>query len=341
MNYEILTEIGQIKKGEKVFVWGNGKNGRHIFNVLKKSNIEILGVIVPWKADKDPTNVLFDEIDSEVLAESSVVVSPLYYIKQIMEQLGKRFCQKIYINLLTSMNYEYCLSNRNIEEIYEYANMFENGKDEWYSIMNIITLKDVSRIMNFECFRPQMQYIEFGLLKKNARVIDGGGHIHFQDGLGSIAEVIGPSGQIYAFDPQFTEDADMPMIKKYKRILYKKSNQSNLVYLDDACLASFFDASSKIYKLPEVISIDEFCRENNVCIDFLKLDLEKYEKEAMEGAVETIRRYRPNMAIGIYHSFEEFFEIIDYINSLKLGYKFSFAGYSNMYCESILYAYIQ
>ena len=81
------------------------------------------------------------------------------------------------------------------------------------------------------------------------------------------------------------------------------------------------------------------CKKHQLKPDFIKLDVEGFEKEVLIGGIRTISSCRPNMAIGIYHSFEEFFEIIDYIKSLELGYRFSFAGYSNTYSESILYAY--
>ena len=334
--YEYLKDINQIEKGEKVFVWGNGKNGKHICDLLNKANVEILGVIVSQK-DIDDTTYLLDEIDSEILACTSMIITPLYFVRQITNQLCKYNCKRIYINLLTTMNDEYRLSGKSIEEIYRYADFFENGKEEWYSIMDLITLRDFSRVMNFDCFRLERQYLEYGLLKKNDKVIDGGAY--YFDELDSFVRIIGPKGCVYAFDPQFKTNEENAALKKYKCALGARSGYMKFASLDGASSSLLLEESSQFYEITEVTSIDDFCKKHQLNPDFIKLDVEGFEKEALAGGVRTIRSCRPNMAIGIYHSFEEFFEIIDYINSLKLGYRFSFAGYSNTYSESILYAY--
>ena len=144
MIYEYLKDIKQIEKGEKVFVWGNGKNGKHICDLLNKANVEVLGVIVSQKDIDDNMSYLLEEIDCELLACANIIITPLYFIRQITNQLCKYNCKKIYINLLTTMNNRYRLSGKSVEEIYRYANFFENGKEEWYSIMDLITLRDFS-----------------------------------------------------------------------------------------------------------------------------------------------------------------------------------------------------
>lgn len=52
----------------------------------------------------------------------------------------------------------------------------------------------------------------------------------------------------------------------------------------------------------EMTSIDEFVRENNLGrVDFIKADIEGLERNMLEGAQETLRRFAPKLALCTYH----------------------------------------
>jgi FkbM family methyltransferase len=87
------------------------------------------------------------------------------------------------------------------------------------------------------------------------------------------------------------------------------------------------------------ISIDDFVINNNLLkVDFIKMDIEGSELNALEGAVETIKKYKPQLAITIYHKFEDFFAIPGFINNLNLGYKFYLNHFTIYHEESVLFA---
>lgn len=71
----------------------------------------------------------------------------------------------------------------------------------------------------------------------------------------------------------------------------------------------------------EVDKIDNLItKDNNVT--FIKMDLEGAEKKALEGARDTILKYKPKLAIAVYHKIEDLIEIPEYIKSLVPEYKF-------------------
>jgi hypothetical protein len=54
----------------------------------------------------------------------------------------------------------------------------------------------------------------------------------------------------------------------------------------------------------DVTTIDDLFRDHDEPISYLKADLEGYDVEMLEGAVETIRRHTPRIAITTYHRAE-------------------------------------
>ncbi len=81
------------------------------------------------------------------------------------------------------------------------------------------------------------------------------------------------------------------------------------------------------------ISIDDFVKSNNInTIDFIKMDIEGAETLALEGAIETIKRFRPKLAIAIYHSMDDFVTIPNWILNLDLDYEI-FIGHYTIHAE--------
>ncbi len=73
-------------------------------------------------------------------------------------------------------------------------------------------------------------------------------------------------------------------------------------------------------------------------VDFIKMDIEGAEMDALLGAERTIRSHRPRLAISVYHSLEDFVRIPKWIASLGLGYKFYLDHFTIHAEETILFA---
>ncbi|MCF7954708.1 MAG: FkbM family methyltransferase [Phycisphaerae bacterium] len=72
----------------------------------------------------------------------------------------------------------------------------------------------------------------------------------------------------------------------------------------------------------EISTIDAEVSAGNYQVGLIKLDIEGFEKKAIEGALETIKRDKPVLIISLYHNPVDFFEIKPLLESLDLGYKF-------------------
>lgn len=52
----------------------------------------------------------------------------------------------------------------------------------------------------------------------------------------------------------------------------------------------------------EITKIDQFVEENNLeSVDFIKLDIEGFERYMLAGATKTLKKFAPRLAICIYH----------------------------------------
>jgi FkbM family methyltransferase len=87
------------------------------------------------------------------------------------------------------------------------------------------------------------------------------------------------------------------------------------------------------------ISVDDFVERNNLTkVDFIKMDIEGAEPAALQGALNTIKKFRPKLAIAIYHSMEDFVNIPKWLMDLDLGYDFYLGHYTIHAEETVIYA---
>ncbi len=113
------------------------------------------------------------------------------------------------------------------------------------------------------------------------------------------------------------------------------------IYFSDAGSASQvkfekFDGSEGETK---TITVDDFVQRYNIQkLDFIKTDIESAESFALNGAVNTLKRFKPKLAISIYHNMNDFTGLIKQIDNLNLGYKFYLGHYTIYASETILYA---
>lgn len=91
----------------------------------------------------------------------------------------------------------------------------------------------------------------------------------------------------------------------------------------------------------EIIKVDSL---DNILqggkVTFIKMDIEGSELEALKGASDTIKKYRPKLAICLYHKPNDIFEIPRYIKELVPEYKMGIRHYCTFVYDTILYCWI-
>ena len=71
---------------------------------------------------------------------------------------------------------------------------------------------------------------------------------------------------------------------------------------------------------------------------YIKYDVEGSEMEALKGSIKTIQKYRPKLAISVYHKPEDIIEIPLFLEELGLDYHYYLRQYQVRMEETTLYA---
>jgi FkbM family methyltransferase len=184
--------------------------------------------------------------------------------------------------------------------------------------------------------------------KESDVVIDAGGC--FGDTALYFAHEVGETGHVYTFEfiPSNLEimrkNLDLnEQLKQHitivERPLWHVSNE--LLYYTDRGAASSVSFSKTNESNDQVltITIDDLVNERNITqIDFIKMDIEGAEMNALRGAIQAIQTFRPILAIAIYHQIEDFTAVVNFIAQLNLDYTFYLGHYTIYAQETILYA---
>jgi len=89
----------------------------------------------------------------------------------------------------------------------------------------------------------------------------------------------------------------------------------------------------------QTISVDDFVKQRALKrVDFVKMDVEGAELKVLKGAEKTIRRFRPKLAIALYHRIDDFITIPRYVKSLALDYEFHLDHFTIHEEETVLFA---
>ena len=73
-------------------------------------------------------------------------------------------------------------------------------------------------------------------------------------------------------------------------------------------------------------------------VDFIKLDIEGAELRTLKGAEHTLNRFRPSLAISLYHSLDDFVAIPAFLRNLNLNYGFYLDHFTTHREETVLFA---
>lgn len=149
------------------------------------------------------------------------------------------------------------------------------------------------------------------------------------------------NAQIYAFEP----DADAYDALKCVKEKYKLDNVilENILFSNKEETVDFVSMipNTPVVKM-NALTVDKFVNDNDIKrIDYIKMDVEGAEQNILEGAKETIKRFRPSLAIAVYHGgklfMEDFYKVPIFVKEITEGYKYYIRTFSPWGGETILF----
>jgi len=179
-------------------------------------------------------------------------------------------------------------------------------------------------------------------------VMDGGGC--WGDTALYFANKVGESGKVFTFEftptnlKIMSRNLDLnPALKRrievVERALWSVSGES-MPYTEEGPGTSLTRRGLEPGKKSALtLSLDDFVNQQRLTkIDFIKMDIEGAELLALQGARQTLKRFKPKLAVCVYHRLEDFFDIPDYLDSLNLGYRFYLRHFTIHAEETVLFA---
>ena len=171
-------------------------------------------------------------------------------------------------------------------------------------------------------------------------VIDGGAC------LGETALVfsnaVGERGRVYAFDPVYDHleilrfNLDQFPLKNV--VMHEYGLADKDIFASPVKLEKYDPAFSGINKTVPLRSIDSLVENGDIeKIDYIKLDVEGAELAAIKGGIKSIAKFKPKMAISLYHKPNDLFEILIFLKQHFPFYKFYIEHYTIDFGETVLY----
>jgi FkbM family methyltransferase len=149
-----------------------------------------------------------------------------------------------------------------------------------------------------------------------------------------FANEVGPNGKVYSFEfiksniEIFKKNISLnPELAKRISLIEQpvwENSGYRLFYTDNGPASKVgFEKFEGAENQTMTISIDEMVMKHALGrIDFIKMDIEGAELSALKGAVETLKKFKPKLAISVYHNPGDFKKIPEFIKNISRNISF-------------------
>lgn len=340
LSLETVSPIDTYKIQRPIVLYGAGGFAEASLKVYKSYNIEPIAI-----CDSNPNKIgsdffgytikSFDEVISQY-TDFDIAITAFKYYDEIKSFLLRYIPPEKIVSPVnenyTSYSEQYrSLINNNQQSLNTICSEVSDSKSVQV-LENILKASVSNDISYFDAVRTGDQYFPEGIinLSHDEYFIDAGAF--YGDTLQEfIQKVDNKYGRVYSFEP-FAEC--FLKLEDIKYNIYNNDNRISLfkygLYSDNRRVgfnnsigvgATRVDENFNDINSIDVVSIDNTIKDK---VTLIKMDIEGSELAALKGAKNTILKYKPKLAICIYHKPEDIIEIPEFIMDLGLEYKYYF-----------------
>lgn len=346
----------RILDSHKIYAWGTGRGAKKLLPFINEMDWTGELTFIDINEDKwgelfdgfkiiGPSTFFHDEYDPNALI--LVTCADVGGVNDIIES----YCHHENVEVCDITSIDFNGEETWFDYIWNHIDDFsvayelladDKSKDIMVGLLNYRISRDVSYIKgNVE--KLDYQYFEKEFVDITGKtVVDCGAFTG--DTIESIVRITnGNYGEIYSFEPDSEIYKKLVSnVKKYNWLRVKTFNLGNYRRRDTLRFfsqGSGTEMSNHISEkgdvLIEVDSLDNIIESK---VDLIKMDIEGAEYDALLGAKGLIEKYRPILAICIYHKWDDYYKLLNLIHSFDETYKLYIRQYAYNDNETIVYA---
>lgn len=349
-NLLYLKTVEAKRNNENIYIYGCGILGKKIYHWLQSKSIDISGFCIDKQFCGNITEYdgkLIHCIDN-LIVESNEKILVIIGMRNYKRDIHKENIKILDFDAFSVYDDNAFISYDYIEEKHDdfayTANLLEDEKSK--ECMIAYLNQKISGDFKYLCnLHEENQYFDYEIVdfSKVSTYVDCGAY----DGDSYFSFI--KNHKANTKQKQNTRAYLLePDPNNYKKLIehcgtYENCNILNIGAWDhkDNLFFSTENTSSSINQNGNInINVDKIDNVVTGSVDFIKMDIEGAELNALKGAKDTICRYHPVLAICVYHKKEDLITIPQYIQSICSeggGYKFYLRIYSKYSQELVLY----
>lgn len=346
---EYKTILENMNQG--VYIWGTGRLGKYTEEQCKKNGVKVKGFIDNDKAKQDRDKVYSP---NALHVDDVVIIASISYLeigRQLIEQnIG---INHIYYEVLAKID-------KRFETYYVgFVNLFEEieeHKQEYIDILSLcedcISYEVLGNILMYRmtlntnyivtAYKLSHQYGKQDFdkliterLNDKFTFCDVGGFDG--DTTEQYLQMFPNAEKIYFFEPDkdVMEKAE-ERLHSYKQVDYinaaagEKNAKGYLCAIGAGASNVTTEGDCEI----EIVALDQYIVSRNT---YVKMDIEGYEAQALTGAENAIRAYKPLLGISLYHIPGDIHKLTKQIMSYRQDYKLYIRHYTLSYADTLGY----
>ncbi len=336
-----LTELFISSTNRKKYILGINKLTKSV-----QKYVEVDGIIDDFTrihTSRKKSILKIDDVDKNSIILSTATGSPLEVgIK--LDEMG-----------FTHFNYLsfYKYSSFDLAQppfITDFKDDYKNNQDKYNEIFDLLeddkSRKIFEKVINFKISfnfdfmqgftnNHEAQYFDKEIIPeiKDIRFVDGGAYIG--DTLKEVIKNFPDYKKIYCIEPS---DLHINIAKKNfaeeKNIEFINCGLGNKKQLTQTNKEDVQINCDHNYQTNNIDTLDNIINEE---VDYIKLDIEGAEQDTIDGAKETIKKYKPILAICIYHKAEDWYRIPQKVLEINPEYKVYLRHYMEGIYETVMY----